>query len=123
LADQCDDAVRTACQRVEDRGGLVLAAEEKGGVRFLLCRQTIGGPEAPPPLFVGGYVFFERPLYRGEVFGRSPIEPDEDQAICRAQPEPRWRGPLQDHKLLAQKCRFGLASRMRPEQSDQQTAE
>src|SRR5262249_44980513 len=52
-----------------------------------------------------------------------PIEPDEDQAICRAQPEPRWRRPLQDDKLLAEKCRFGLASRMRSEQSDEQSAE
>jgi hypothetical protein len=52
-----------------------------------------------------------------------PIEPDEDQAICRAQPEPCWRGPLQDDKLLAEKCHFGLASRMRSEQSDEQSAE
>src|SRR5262249_10053768 len=52
-----------------------------------------------------------------------PIEPDEDQAICSAQPEPRWRRPLQDDKLLAQKCCFGLASRMRSEQSDKQSAE
>jgi hypothetical protein len=52
-----------------------------------------------------------------------PIEPDEDQAICSAQPEPYWRGPLQDDKLLAEKCRFGLASRMRSEQSDEQSAE
>ena len=32
-------------------------------------RQTLVGLEAPPPLFVGGYVFLERPLYRGEVIG------------------------------------------------------
>src|SRR4051794_14212170 len=31
-----------------------------------------------------------------------PIKRDEDQAICRAQPEPRWRRPLQDDKLLAE---------------------
>src|SRR5262249_39736673 len=55
--------------------------------------------------------------------GAQPIEPDEDQAICRAQPEPRWRRPLQDDKLLAEKCRFGLASRVRSEQSDEQSAE
>src|SRR5262245_26449510 len=55
--------------------------------------------------------------------GEQPIEPDEDQAICSAQPEPRWRGPLQDNKLLAEKCRFGLASRMRSEESDEQSAE
>src|SRR5262249_25807634 len=61
---------------------------------------------------------------RGFEHGRAqPIEPDEDQAICRAQPEPRWRRPLQDDKLLAEKCRFGLASRMRSEQSDEQSAE
>src|SRR5215467_9821264 len=36
--------------------------------------------------------------------GEQPIEPDEDQAICSAQPEPRWRRPLQDDKLLAEKC-------------------
>src|SRR5215471_2394529 len=61
---------------------------------------------------------------RGLAHGRAqPIEPDEDQAICRAQPEPRWRRPLQDDKLLAEKCCFGLASRMRSEQSDKQSAE
>src|SRR5215813_5919024 len=61
---------------------------------------------------------------RGFAHGREqPIEPDEDQAICTAQPEPCWRGPLQDHKLLAEKCRFGLASRMRSEQSDEQLQE
>src|SRR5215471_16678368 len=52
-----------------------------------------------------------------------PIEPDEDQAICRAQPEPCRRRSLQDDKLLAEKCCFGLASRMRSEQSDEQSAE
>src|SRR6516162_7765182 len=55
--------------------------------------------------------------------GAQPIEPDEDQAICSAQPEPCRRRPLQDDKLLAEKCRFGLASRMRSEQSDEQSAE
>src|SRR6516162_1303019 len=50
---------------------------------------------------------------RSLAHGRAqPIEPDEDQAICSAQPEPHWRRPLQDDKLLAEKCRFGLASRM-----------
>jgi hypothetical protein len=48
-----------------------------------------------------------------------PINPDEDQAICSAQPKPCWRGPLQDNKLLAEKCRFGLASRVRSEQIDE----
>src|SRR5215469_372118 len=52
-----------------------------------------------------------------------PIEPDEDQAICRAQPEPCWRRPLQDNKLLAEKCHLGLANRMRSEQSAEQSAE
>src|SRR5215469_14076282 len=61
---------------------------------------------------------------RALAHGRTqPIEPDEDQAICRVQPEPRWRRPLQDDKLLAEKCRFGLASRVRSEQSDEQSAE
>src|SRR5215831_10761046 len=61
---------------------------------------------------------------RGFAHGREqPIEPDEDQAICCAQPEPRWRRPLQDDKLLAEKCCFGLPSRMRSEQSDEQSAE
>src|SRR5882762_11016749 len=46
-----------------------------------------------------------------------PIEPDEDQAICCAQPEPCWCRPLQDNKLLAEKCHLGLASRMRSEHS------
>src|SRR5260370_34902964 len=42
--------------------------------------------------------------HRGFEQGREqPIEPDEDQAINRAQPEPRWRRPLQDNKLLAEK--------------------
>jgi hypothetical protein len=52
-----------------------------------------------------------------------PIEPDEDQAICSAQPEPRWRCSLQDNKLLAEKCHLGFASRMRSEESDEQSAE
>jgi len=61
---------------------------------------------------------------RGLAHGRAqPIEPDEDQAVCSAQPEPCWRGPLQDDKLLTEKCRFGLANRMRSEQSDEQSAE
>src|SRR6516165_8863957 len=33
--------------------------------------------------------------------GEQPIEPDEDQAICTAQLEPRRRGSLQHNKLLA----------------------
>jgi hypothetical protein len=37
-----------------------------------------------------------------------PIEPDEDKAICNAQPKARWRGPLQDKKLLAEKCHLPL---------------
>src|SRR6516225_4953762 len=52
-----------------------------------------------------------------------PIEPDEDQAICRAQPEPRRRGSLKHNKLLAEKCHLGFASRMRSEHSDEQSAE
>src|SRR5271169_36577 len=50
-----------------------------------------------------------------EQGGEQPIEPDEDQAICSAQPEPRRRGPLQDNKLLAEKCHLGFASRTRSE--------
>src|SRR5499427_7588525 len=58
------------------------------------------------------------------LHGRAqPIEPDEDQTICCAQPKPCWRGPLQDDQLLAEKCCFGLASRMQSEQSDEQSAE
>jgi len=52
-----------------------------------------------------------------------PMEPDEDHAICRAQPEPRWCRPLQDNKLLAEKCHLGFASRMRSEHSDEQSGE
>jgi hypothetical protein len=53
---------------------------------------------------------------RGFEQGREkPIEPHEDQAICSAQPEPRRRGPLQDNKLLAEKCHLGFASRTRSE--------
>ena len=55
--------------------------------------------------------------------GEQPIEPDEDHAICRAQPEPRRRGSLQHNKLLAEKCHLGFASRMRSEHSDEQSAE
>src|SRR5215470_1730197 len=58
-----------------------------------------------------------------EQGGEQPIEPDEDQAICSAQLEPRWRRPLQHDKLLAEKGCFGLPSRMRSEQSDEQSAE
>ena len=55
--------------------------------------------------------------------GEQPIEPHEDQAICRAQPEPRWRGPLQDNKLLAEKCHLGFASHLRSGHSDEQSGE
>ena len=55
--------------------------------------------------------------------GEQPIQPDEDQAICSAQPEPRRGGALQDNKLLAQKCHLGFVSRMRSEHSDEQSAE
>src|SRR5262249_27980351 len=51
------------------------------------------------------------------------LEPDEDQGICRAQPQPRRRGSLQDNKLLAEKCHLGFASRMRSEHSDEKPAE
>jgi hypothetical protein len=61
---------------------------------------------------------------RGFEQGREqPIEPDEDQAISRAQPEPRWRRPLQDKKLMPEKRHLGLPSRMRSEHSDEQSAE
>jgi hypothetical protein len=61
---------------------------------------------------------------RGFEQGREqPIEPDEDQAICSAWPEPRRRGPLQDNKLLAEKCQLGFASRTRSEHSEEQSAE
>src|SRR4051794_27955054 len=53
--------------------------------------------------------------------GEQPIEPDEDQGICSAQPEPRRHGSLQDNKLLAEKCHLGFASRMRSEHSDEQS--
>ena len=52
-----------------------------------------------------------------------PIKPDEDHAIGSAQPEPRWRRPPQDNKLLAEKCHLGFASRMRSEHSAEQSAE
>jgi hypothetical protein len=39
-----------------------------------------------------------------------PVEPDEDQPICRAQPELGWRGPLQDEQLLSEKRHLGFAS-------------
>src|SRR5205814_4975408 len=44
-----------------------------------------------------------------EQGGEQPIEPDEDQAIGSAQPEPRWRRPPQDNKLMPEKCRLGFA--------------
>ena len=31
-----------------------------------------------------------------------PVQPDKDQPICDAQPEPGWRGPLQHKQLLAE---------------------
>src|SRR5437762_1641487 len=58
-----------------------------------------------------------------EQGGEQPIEPDEDHAIGSAQPEPRWRRPPQDNKLMPEKCRLGFASRMRSEQSEEQSAE
>src|SRR5262252_6642942 len=50
-----------------------------------------------------------------EQGGEQPIEPDEDQAICSARPEPRRCRPLQDSKLLAEKCHLRFASRTRSE--------
>ena len=44
--------------------------------------------------------------------GEQPVEPDEDQPICIAQPEPGWRGPLQHEQLLAEECHFGFAGRL-----------
>src|SRR5271163_3283213 len=58
-----------------------------------------------------------------EQGGEHPIKPDEDQAICRAQPEPRWRRPPQDNKMMPEKCQLGFASRTRSEQSEEQSAE
>jgi hypothetical protein len=55
--------------------------------------------------------------------GEQPIQPDEDQVIGRAQPEPRRRGSPQHNKLLAEKCHLGFASRMRSEHSNEQSAE
>jgi hypothetical protein len=61
---------------------------------------------------------------RGFEQGREqPIEPDEDHAIGSAQPEPHWRRPPQDNKLMPEKYRLGFASRMRSEHSDEQSAE
>src|SRR5262249_62420760 len=51
------------------------------------------------------------------------IEPAEENAIGTARLEPRWGRPLQADRLRAQKCSFGLPSRMRSEQSDEQSAE
>src|SRR5271166_267387 len=39
---------------------------------------------------------------------KQPVEPDEDQPIRSAQPEPGGRGPLQHEQLLAEKCHLGL---------------
>ena len=52
-----------------------------------------------------------------------PVQPDEDQPICYAQPEPGWRGPLQHKQLLAEKCHLGFARRLQSEQSDGEPAE
>jgi hypothetical protein len=54
---------------------------------------------------------------------RVTLTKDEDQAICSTQPEPRWRRPLQDNKLLPEKRHLGFASHMRSEHSDEQSAE
>jgi hypothetical protein len=47
-----------------------------------------------------------------------PVEPDEDQPICIAQPRSGWRGPLQCKQLLAEKSHLGFASHLRSEQSN-----
>ena len=61
---------------------------------------------------------------RGSEQGRKqPVEPDEDGPIRSAQSRPRWCGPLQDEKLLAEECHLGFASRPRPAQSNEQAAE
>jgi hypothetical protein len=51
------------------------------------------------------------------------VEPDKDQPICGAQPEPGGRRPRRDQKLLAEKCNFSFADRARSEQSDEKSAE
>lgn len=52
-----------------------------------------------------------------------PVEPDKDQPICGAQPEPGGRRPRGDEKLLAEKCNFSFAGRAQSEQSDEKSAE
>ena len=52
-----------------------------------------------------------------------PIEPDKDQPICGAQPEPGGRRPRRDEKLLAEKCNFSFAGGARSDQSDDKSAE
>src|SRR5689334_1971968 len=53
----------------------------------------------------------------------SAIETLPEPQSEEKQPEPRRRRPLQDNKLLAEKCHLGFASRMRSEHSDEQSAE
>src|SRR5438067_8316853 len=67
--------------------------------------------------------FGPRTAAAGLVGSTWPVISQSNRAICRAQPEPRRRGPLQDNKLLAEKCHLGFASRMRSEHSDEQSAE
>ena len=60
---------------------------------------------------------------RFEQRGEQAVQPDEDQPIRTAQPEPGGRGPLQHKQLLAEERHFGFASRLRSEQSDEKSAE
>jgi hypothetical protein len=52
-----------------------------------------------------------------------PIKPDKDQPICISQPEPRWRGSLQDEQLVAEECHLGFTCSARSEQSDERSPE
>jgi hypothetical protein len=52
-----------------------------------------------------------------------PVKPDKDQPICIPQPEPRWRGSLQNEQLVAEECHLGFTRSARPERSDARSAE
>jgi hypothetical protein len=58
-----------------------------------------------------------------EQGGEQPVEPDEDQPICRPQPEPGRCRPLQHKQLLAEECPLGFAGRLRSEQSGEKSGE
>jgi hypothetical protein len=89
------------------------------GAEYRACQDAgimgLGGNQQPRRYDINRHPI-NRPTSPGRV---KPGDPRPNKLTVP--PEPRWRRPLQDKKLLAEKCHLGFASRMRSEQSDEQS--